>query len=213
MELDRRTTLKALGSVLAIGTFGASSATAGGGTAHDTKATQAVALDYLANDSVLSNTELETILQSLADENSDTVSVSEIGESNQERPIYVVAIGSGDTDVMAIGQQHGDEMVSSAEGLLAAAQYLASEDDQSDSLTEELTVHLVPRVNPDGFVARQREGPMPIFSQTTLGSLRLMKKESGGTSTGITGRTGLNRTSIRNSPMNTLRIQSPSHAR
>jgi hypothetical protein len=156
MNLNRRTTLKALGSALAIGAVGTNTVTAGGRDSNESVPSEEAALDYLANDSLLDNTELESILQGLTDEYSDLISVSEIGRSNQDRPIYAAAVGTGDTDVMAIGQQHGDEMVSSSEGLVATIQYLARGNHNASMLTDELTVHIVPRVNPDGFVARQR---------------------------------------------------------
>ncbi|GAA0250464.1 M14 family zinc carboxypeptidase [Haladaptatus pallidirubidus] len=148
--------LKALGGLLVAGTTASTQAIA-------KQSKREVALDYLANDDLLDNDELERILQQLERRYSDRVSVMEIGRSNQDRPIYAVSIGASSnkqclktTDVMAIGQQHGDEMISSAEGLLSVAQHLASKQGQTKKLLEEVTVHIVPRVNPDGFVARQR---------------------------------------------------------
>ncbi|WP_433633941.1 M14 family zinc carboxypeptidase [Halomicrococcus sp. NG-SE-24] len=156
MQVNRRSMLKALGGLLAAGTAASTQTLA-------KQSKRKVALDYLANDDLLDNDELERILQQLEERYPDRVSVTEIGRSNQDRPIYAVSIGAKNekqcpetTDVMAIGQQHGDEMISSAEGLLSVAQHLASKKGQAKKLLSEVTVHIVPRVNPDGFVARQR---------------------------------------------------------
>lgn len=149
MELNRRDALKALGGMVALGGLGGGSVTA---TKTDGKA---VALEYLANDDILDNEELRTILRRFEKRNPDRVSVTTIGTSNQGRPICSAAVGNGDTDVMAIAQQHGDEYIT-PEGMLAALKFLTSDDDRAESLLNEVTVHLVPRVNPDGFVARQR---------------------------------------------------------
>lgn len=42
------------------------------------------------------------------------------------------------------------------EGTLAALRFLASGDRRAERILESVSVHFVPRVNPDGFVARQR---------------------------------------------------------
>ncbi|MFC6836693.1 M14 family zinc carboxypeptidase [Halomarina ordinaria] len=157
MELTRRTTLKALGGLLAAGTLGSS--TAGASPSSDRRSRERVALDYLSNDDLLDNDELESVLRALRREYPEHVRLKRIGRSNQRRSIWAVSVGNvtGDdgTDVMAIGQQHGDEMVSSAEGLLSAVQFVAS-DPSAEAIRENLTLHVVPRANPDGFVARQR---------------------------------------------------------
>ncbi|MFC7156388.1 M14 family zinc carboxypeptidase [Halomarina halobia] len=151
MELTRRTALKAFGCVLAVGTSGG---TAAGACAPRER----VALDYLSDDDLLDNGELERILRSLRRVYPECVRLRRIGRSNQGRSIWSVSVGSGGSDavdVMAIGQQHGDEMISSAEGLLSAVEYLARAPDAAD-VRERVTLHVVPRANPDGFVARQR---------------------------------------------------------
>lgn len=146
---SRRTVLQALGSIVALGTL--DSERSSGQTAP-----KQVARRYLENDDLLDNAELERALGRLADRASDRVSLREIGSSNQNRPIHAVEIGSGDEDVVALGQQHGDEMIAPAEGLLSVASLLARDGRRAGRILDEVTLHLVPRVNPDGFVARQR---------------------------------------------------------
>lgn len=157
MDLNRRTALKAFGTALAAGAVGGR-ATATDGASSGRPRSEAVAMSYLSNDDLLDNAELERILMRLAEKRPDRVSVREIGRSNQGRPIRAACVSRCDdaTDVMAVGQQHGDETVSSAEGLLAALAYLASGRANAERMLRDVTFHVVPRINPDGFVARQR---------------------------------------------------------
>ncbi|WP_254543122.1 M14 family zinc carboxypeptidase [Halomarina pelagica] len=151
MELTRRTALKALGGVVAAS---ASGGIAGGACAPRER----VALDYLANDDLLGNDELELALRSLRRAYPHRVRLRRAGRSNQGRPIWSVSVGTRRTDavdVVALGQQHGDEMISSAEGLLSAVEYLARAPEAA-AILDRVTLHVLPRVNPDGFVARQR---------------------------------------------------------
>lgn len=156
MEIDRRTTLKALGGVVGLSSLGSASAVATGDDDYDE---QTIALDYLANDDLLDNEELETILKSLEDNYSDWVHLTQIGESNQGRPIWAMRIVSPDaedpTEVATVSSQHGDEIIID-EGLLSAAQYLLDEEERGREWLKHVAVNIVPRVNPDGFVARQR---------------------------------------------------------
>lgn len=155
MELDRRTTLKALGGVVGLSSLGSAPALATGDD-HDE---QTIALDYLANDDLLDNDELETILKSLEDTYSEWVHLEQIGESNQGRPLWAIRLVSPDaddpTEVAAVASQHGDEIIVE-EGLLSAAQYLLDEEERGREWLEHVALNIVPRVNPDGFVARQR---------------------------------------------------------
>ena len=156
MKLDRRTTLKALGGVVGLSTLGSTSALA---TSHDDYDEQTIALDYLANDDLLDNDELETVLESLADTYSDWTGLETIGETNQGRPIWAIRLVSPDaedpTEVVGVSSQHGNEIIV-GEGLLSAAHYLLDEESQGRDWLEDVAVNIVPRVNLDGFVARQR---------------------------------------------------------
>lgn len=143
--------LKAVGGIAALA--------AGGSTAalSDPETEREFALDYLANDDLLDNRELETILHGLAERNPELVTVERIGETNQGRPLYSAAVGKHDScpDVMVIAQQHGDEGIM-PEGTLAALRFLTSGDRRAERILDGVSVHFVPRVNPDRFVARHR---------------------------------------------------------
>ena len=153
MELKRRSFLGAVGGIAGANVFAsqASGETPGEQEACPDLLAEEYNPEFLQNDDLLDNNELEALLRSI-----DGVSVSTIGESTQGRPIWAASVGSGSTDVMAIAQQHGDELIV-PEGTIAALQYLAMSQKQAvRQVRNELTLHLVPRVNPDGFVARQR---------------------------------------------------------
>lgn len=149
MPLNRRNFIQAVGGIAGASVFGtqASSAQGEGDSAYNPA--------FLENDDLLDNEELEQLLKSIAD-CGDHVSLTELGTSTQGRPIWDISVGTGSTNVMAIAQQHGDEQIM-PEATIAALEFLATSDDQAvQQIRDSLTLHLVPRVNPDGFVARQR---------------------------------------------------------
>lgn len=157
MDLQRRDLLKAVGGVAALAAGGSATgwATADPGTELD----RSLVREYLANDDLLDNDELERIIQGFEGNNPDLVTLETIGESNQGRPLHSVTVRDPEcedpTHVMAIASQHGDEILID-EGMLSALQFLTSGDSRAEAILSEVAVHVVVRVNPDGFVARQR---------------------------------------------------------
>lgn len=148
MELERRNFIKAIAGIAGASIFGTSSAAG-------TLAEDDVECPYLKNDDLLDNEELEQLLRAIKKEGKH-VAITSLGKSMQGRPIWDISVGRGSTNVMAIAQQHGDEQIM-PEATLAGVEFLATSDDPAvQRVRDELTVHLVPRVNPDGFVARQR---------------------------------------------------------
>lgn len=110
---------------------------------------------------LLTNEELGELLSRLESESDGRVSTGVLGESNEGRQIHSARVGEGDLDVLAITEQHGHEPFQ-AEGYVAALEYLGTAD-RSDvrEIREEVTLHVVPRVNPDGFAGRQRVNHAP----------------------------------------------------
>lgn len=110
---------------------------------------------------LLANDELGELLSRLERESDGAVSVEVLGESNEGREIHSARVGEGDVDVLAIAEQHGHEPFQ-AEGHVAALEYLGTAD-RSDvrELRQRITLHAIPRVNPDGFAARQRVNHAP----------------------------------------------------
>jgi hypothetical protein len=157
MELQRRDMLKAVGGVAALAAGGSATGWATAGP--KSKPDHSFALDYLANDDLLDNDELERIVYGFEENNPELVTVETIGESNQGRPLHSVTVQNPEakdpTHVMAIASQHGDEILVD-EGMLSALLFLTSGDSRAKAILSEVAVHVVPRVNPDGFVARQR---------------------------------------------------------
>lgn len=104
---------------------------------------------------LLTNEELGELLYELEDE-TDAVSVDVLGETREGREIYSANAGSGETAVLAMAEQHGHEPFQ-AEGCLAALNYLGNADHRTvEGLREAVTLHVVPRVNPDGLARRHR---------------------------------------------------------
>lgn len=110
---------------------------------------------------LLTNEELGELLARLEAESGGLVSTEVLGESNESRDIHAARVGEGDLDVLAIAEQHGHEPFQ-AEGYVAALEYLGTADrSEVEELRAEVTLHVIPRVNPDGFAARQRVNHAP----------------------------------------------------
>ncbi|WP_226013523.1 M14 family zinc carboxypeptidase [Halomicrobium salinisoli] len=73
-----------------------------------------------------------------------------IGETWEGRPVPYVRVGSGDTDVFYVTQQHGDEQ-HVTEAVLKVLKRFAAGGGGTDAIRDELTLHVVPRLNPDGW--------------------------------------------------------------
>lgn len=72
--------------------------------------------------------------------------------SNTGREIPVVTVGDGDTDLMFVANQHGNEYIVS-QAMVAVVRELAGGSERAQAIREALTVTIVPRVNVDGFDA------------------------------------------------------------
>ena len=72
--------------------------------------------------------------------------------SNTGREIPVVTIGDGDTDIMFVANQHGDEYIVS-NAMISVVRGLAGGSAEAKAIRDALTVTIVPRVNVDGFDA------------------------------------------------------------
>lgn len=96
------------------------------------------------------NEQLTTDLERL-DADSDRISLREIGRSaGRNDPIHEVTIGDGDTNVHLITQIHGDEPVGTEAALLELRRLAEGDSEEVHQVLDELTLTVVPRVNPDG---------------------------------------------------------------
>ncbi|MDJ1434161.1 M14 family zinc carboxypeptidase [Halostagnicola sp. A-GB9-2] len=92
--------------------------------------------------------QLERTLERIERKGNGRVTVESAGESNEGRDLYLATVGNGDTDVFLFAEQHADE-ATGCEALLNLLEELAAGGQWSD-LLEELTLHVMPRANPDG---------------------------------------------------------------
>lgn len=93
--------------------------------------------------------QLVDALERIERKGSGRVDVESIGESNEGREIFLATVGEGETDVFLFAEQHADE-ATGCEALLNLLDQMAAGGNQFDEVLEELTVHVVPRANPDG---------------------------------------------------------------
>ncbi|MGO1817608.1 MAG: M14 family zinc carboxypeptidase [Sphingobacterium sp.] len=81
------------------------------------------------------------------------LAVAQIGQSVQGRSIYELEFGQGDKKVMLWSQMHGDEPTATM-ALFDLFNFLEGDDPEFDSvrnlLQENLNIHFIPMLNPDG---------------------------------------------------------------
>lgn len=96
-----------------------------------------------------SNSQLYSDLAAL-DATYNTLSLSQEGESVEERPIYSATVGEGEQKLMIVTQQHGDEPTGT-EAAMHLLEWLSGDSEEAQALREQVTLTVMPRVNPDGF--------------------------------------------------------------
>ena len=111
--------------------------------------------DALTFPALRSNDELYADLNRL-DAEYDTLSLEVVGASLDARPLYAATVGTGEASLLFITQQHGDEPIGT-EAAMYFLDFLAGDSELARSLRDEVTVTVVPRVNPDGFARWERE--------------------------------------------------------
>lgn len=95
---------------------------------------------------------------------SSALRTTEIGRSLQGRPIRAVTFGRGPVRVLLWSQMHGDESTAtmSLADLLAWFGHTGLPDATRDRIASQLTVVMVPMLNPDGAELFQRENAIGI---------------------------------------------------
>lgn len=123
------------------------------------------------------HSEIEPILLKLREQ--PGFSVTKLGESIEERPIYDVSFGQGDTQVLLWSQMHGDEPTATMAGL-DLFNFFASDDDKfealRDTILQNITVHFIPMLNPDGAEEFKRRNALGV--DINRDALRLQSPES-----------------------------------
>lgn len=111
--------------------------------------------DALTFPALRGNDELYADLNSL-DSRNDTLALDVVGRSLDGNPLYAATVGTGETELLFITQQHGDEPIGT-EAAMYFLEFLSGDTETARALREEVTVTVVPRVNPDGFARWERE--------------------------------------------------------
>ncbi len=95
--------------------------------------------------------ELEASLRALAARHEGRLKLEEVGRSFQDRPIHMLTLGRGPKKVLLWSQMHGDEP-SATPALLDIADFLLARAEQpgAAAILEQLTLLMVPMLNPDG---------------------------------------------------------------
>lgn len=85
------------------------------------------------------------------------VTVTELGRSVENRPIYLLKLGQGKKRVLAWSQMHGDEHTATA-ALFDLLRYTLAPEQQAwrEQWFSEITLYLVPMLNPDGAARNSR---------------------------------------------------------
>lgn len=109
----------------------------------------------LVMESMHSNDALYAELHRLNDAH-DAMALEQVGESVEGNPLYKAVVGSGPKTLMIATQQHGDEPLGT-EAALYLLSYLSGDSAEAQTLREEVTVVVMPRVNPDGFARWQEQ--------------------------------------------------------
>ena len=104
--------------------------------------------------------ELVGALRQIERQTRGRVSVEVIGQSNEGRDIHLASVGTGPTKVLYITQQHGNEPLGT-EAALQLLQRAGNGGAGWDAILRQITLLVVPRVNPDGAERFQRENHDP----------------------------------------------------
>ena len=80
----------------------------------------------------------------------DTLQVEQVGASLEGRPIFRADVGEGPRKLMIVTQQHGDEPTGT-ESAMYLLEWLSGDSEAAQALRQEVSVTVMPRVNPDGF--------------------------------------------------------------
>lgn len=124
----------------------------------------------------VTHNEVKTKLKHLGKNN--LFEIKQIGASVERREIYSVKIGKGKTKVFAWSQMHGDEPTATT-ALFDLFNFLSADDSFNElrkSILDNLELHFIPMVNPDGAERYQRENAFNI--DLNRDALRLQADES-----------------------------------
>ncbi len=110
-------------------------------------------------------------------ENNSDFTIKKVGESIEGRSLNLLSIGTGEVDVFLWSQMHGDESTATM-ALFDIFNFLNSEDFQQEkeAMLEEVTLHFLPMLNPDGAEKFQRRNRLGV--DVNRDALRLQSPEA-----------------------------------
>lgn len=99
--------------------------------------------------------DIELLIQQY--QQSPWVNITELGRSVENRPIYMLTLGQGKKRVLAWSQMHGDEHTATA-ALFDLLKYTTApaQADWRNSWFSEITLYIIPMLNPDGAARNSR---------------------------------------------------------
>ncbi len=103
--------------------------------------------------------------------------VKKVGESIEGRALNLISVGSGETNVLLWSQMHGNEPTAT-QAIFDILNFLASDDFQEEKkeILENLTIHFLPMLNPDGAERFQRRNLLGV--DINRDAVRLQSPES-----------------------------------
>jgi hypothetical protein len=112
---------------------------------------------------LLDYSEVQRRLQAISRKNPDLFHVESVGRSVEGRDIELVTIGQGSRRILLWSQMHGDEPTATA-ALFDIFEYLDRHhtDENVRRLLSELTLYVIPMLNPDGAERFQRRNAQGI---------------------------------------------------
>lgn len=121
--------------------------------------------------------DIEPLIEQLASD--PAFEVTTAGHSVEDRPIYLIRVGEGDTNVLFWSQMHGDESTATM-ALFDLFNFLSQDNGQfaekKTNLLEDVSLYFIPMLNPDGAERFRRRNALDI--DINRDALRLTSPES-----------------------------------
>jgi hypothetical protein len=120
---------------------------------------------------------LQKQIDLITDKSPGLFEIQLLGHSVEDRPIRMVSIGNGDIDVLMWSQMHGNESTATR-SIVDLLSFIAENSKQRsvNSLLQDLRIHFIPMLNPDGASRWTRENAIGI--DLNRDALRLIAPES-----------------------------------
>ena len=120
---------------------------------------------------------LQKQIDLITDKSPGLFEIQLLGHSVEDRPIRMVSVGNGDIDVLMWSQMHGNESTATR-SIVDLLSFIAENSKQKsvNSLLQDLRIHFIPMLNPDGASRWTRENAIGI--DLNRDALRLIAPES-----------------------------------